>query len=368
MSELNKTPNMDMATEAVGISSSNANREGFVSSSTSTTPKAITFVQNYVSPVNALYIFPVTISAILDLLSPFGSFLLMAAIATGLVFAFMSWRQIKLKKEHKLPFKKTTMVFALISFLIFSASAAANFAHGNNGILASWIPKIKTWQDAYIVSLKQDTEEIKKQNTENGKKIDKVNTLLAGLTDNLRFQLEQPLVEQIKGYNDLSQNQKDALVVFTSKVGVNGIKRYKGLLKAANQYTADKSDANAKALAQHFNYIVRINGKEIEDTKTKKLLMSLFLDPETYNYLMGEGKLPADTSLLKELNLNTTLAKAEPLADPLGDFIKQLETQGTPVDKKVVVPTLEVSTNGTTKGTDRATQIKNLKGFQTSYF
>lgn len=312
-------------------------------------PKVIGYIQNYVSPFNAIYIFPITLSAILDILSPYGPFLSIAAVIAGLIFVV---QYVRKKNGKGTPVKKTSLIFLLVTFLIFSASAIANFNSPNNsGVLASWSPKIKHWQDAYIVSIKEDTEAIKEQNIENGKKIDRTNLMLAQMLETFRPELEKPLVEQIQGYESLPENQKNALMLFTQKVGVNGIKRYEGLMKAANTYSADRTPENAKAVAERFNYIVKVNGKEIEDTKTKKLLMSLFLDPPTYEYLMGLSDVPGNTDLLGELHINTALPAEQRLADPLGDFIKQLQAQGTPIEQKVVIPSIENLTPITTTPT-----------------
>lgn len=330
-------------------------------------PKVITHIQNYVSPMNALYMLPVTIAGVLDFLSPYGAFLLMAAIITG-VFLIVTVIRRKSGKEEK----GTSFIsqhkygLILISFLIFSASALANFAnHNHNGLLATWIPKVKTWQDAYLVSIKEDTDTIKKQNTENGAKIDKTNMMLAQLLDNIRPQLEKPLVEQIKGYKSLPAHQQNALLLFTSKVGVNGIQKYKGLIKAANTYAENQTPENAKAVAEHLDYIVRVNGKDIQDTKTKKLLMALFLDPETYNYLMGQGDLPKDQSLIKELNIDVNKPVGQQLDDPLGDFIKTLTDKGAPIDEKVVIPADE-SINSPVNQTESKSIYKKHKAVKTN--
>jgi len=56
-------------------------------SSAAPTPKVITFVQDYISPVNALFILPITIAAVLDILLPFRRLLFSASgsIASALV-------------------------------------------------------------------------------------------------------------------------------------------------------------------------------------------------------------------------------------------------------------------------------------------
>ena len=202
------------------------------------------------------------------------------------------------------------------------------------------MPVIKTWQDKYLVDIKQDTEIIKKQNDETNAKLDKVNAMLAQLLVN-RPELEKPLVDQIKGFKTLPEHQQNALLLFTSKVGAKGVARYKGLIKAVNTYADNQTAENAKAVTEHINYIVRVNGKDIEDTKTKNLIISLFLDPATFDYLVGAGALPQDQSLLTQLGVDLTKPTGEQLADPLRDLIKQLTAQGKPIAQQVVIPSSE---------------------------
>ena len=302
------------------------------------TPKVITFVQNYISPVNALYIFPITIAAVLDIMSPFGPLLMIAAVLVGLLYLFYRWK-LKKARAAGMPVKKTTLLLLAGTLFIFSASAVANFANRHDGgALAQWVPKVKTWQDAYLVNIQKDVAIIRQQNVETAQKVDQTNAMLTQMLASFRPQLEKPLVDQIPGYKTLAENEKNALLMLTSKVGVNGIVRYQRLIKAANVYTANKTPENARMVADNLTYIVRVNGKEIEDTKTRKTLMALFLDPETYNYVMGSGRLPADQTLMKQLNIRTDVAVAQMLDDPLGDFIKDLEAKGQVVNEEVVIP------------------------------
>lgn len=304
----------------------------------STPPKAIAAVQNYVSPLNAVYALPVTVAGIFDFLSPYGAFLLLAAIGSGLVLAI---GLLKSKTGGRLLSKKKH-TFVLVSFLIFSATATANLAiDRKNGVLASASHRIKTWQDQYLTDIKQDTEVIKKQTADNGAKLDKTNMMLAQLLDGIRPELEKPLVEQISGYKTLPEHQQNALLLLTSKVGVNGIKRYKRLVQAVNTYSEQRTPENARVVTQYLTYIVRVNGKDVEDTKTEKLLASLFLDPQTYAYLVGIGALPQDQSLLTTWNIDLSKPAGEQLDDPLGALIKSLTAAGTPIEKQVVIPANE---------------------------
>ena len=58
------------------------------------------------------------------------------------------------------------------------------------------------------------------------------------------------------------------------------------MIKAVNTYADNQTAENAKAVTEHIHYIVRVNGKDIEDTKTKNLIISLFLDPSTLTTLL----------------------------------------------------------------------------------
>lgn len=306
--------------------------------------QTISFVHNpHQIPI---YILIVIVTIILDIMSPLGPMLIGAAILVGILYLYYhyKWRHLSLKKETLAdPLKKTTLFLLSASFIIFSASAMANFTSRHaGGLLAQWIPEIKTWQDAYLVSIKEDTEKILYETENNSKKIDEANEMLKQLLASFKPELEKPLVEQIPKYAELSENEQNALLLFTSKVGVNGIKRYEKLIKSVNDYTDNKTPGNARIVADNFDYIVRINGMEIEDTKTKKTLMALFLDPETYAYIMGSGVLPKNTSLLTELNINIVGDMSSMLEDPLGSFIMQLNLLGEPVKQEVVIPTSQI--------------------------
>lgn len=300
------------------------------------TPSPIKMIQDYLGPLNTLYLIPGSIAVALDLLSPLGPLLFSAAIATGVLVIINFLLRNRVDKNGKKFHKTKFFLFALISFLVFSGSATANFSHKTDGgALANWVPQIKKWQDAYLVSIKKDTAEI-------NKKVDKTNIMLAQVLDSLRPQLEKPLIEEIPNYVKLPEHQKQALMLFTQKVGTNGVKKYKGLIKATNLYADNQTPENARLVAEHFKYVVRVNGKDIEDTKSKMLIMSLFLDPETYNYLTGNGEAPSNTNLLKEFNIDISKPLDVQLEDPLGDFIKNYELQnGTPPEQKVVIPKIE---------------------------
>lgn len=297
------------------------------------TPKYVKLIQENLAPLNTLYLIPVSLAAIFDLVSPYGPFLIVASILAGLfaIYKFLFRNRIANLNAHL--GKTRFFIFGIFSFLVFSASATANFIHkSDGGALANWIPSLKKWQDAYLVSIKKDTEEI-------NKKLDETNLILTQAMQSLRPQLEKPLIEEIPSYTKLAPNQKDALVLFTQKVGTNGIRKYRSLISAINRYTDNPSNANASMVADHFIYIVSVNGINIEDRKTNFLIKALFLSPETYSYLVGLGPAPVDTTLLQEFHIDINKPLEDQLADPLGEVINRyLNENGVAPVQKVYIP------------------------------
>jgi hypothetical protein len=301
------------------------------------TPTVIRFIQDYVSPLNVLYSIQVPLAALLDILSPYAP-LLFIAVAMSLLSLVYHLITLKHHSEGNRKVKKSAwVIFSIFSLIIFSSSALANYKHRQDGgALANWIPTIKTWQDKYLVSIKQDTEQI-------NAKLDRQNQMLQTFLASYRPQLEKPLIDEIPNYQKLPENQKQALLLFTSKVGVNNIKKYHGLMKAINNYTQNQTPENAKIVTNHFNYVVRVGGKNIEDQKTKLLLSALFLDPPTYQFLMADGTVPPPQNpwLLQAWGFDMSKPIDVQLADPLGDFIKELEAKKEDTTEEVVLPQAE---------------------------
>ncbi|WP_260393088.1 hypothetical protein [Ralstonia sp. SET104] len=303
------------------------------------------WVTDHIGPINAVItLSTATLLPVLDFLRPYFPYIsYVAAVAVMLFLVLLVMKIRGLPRGAQL--HSSLVVCAGVCAAAFSVGAIASAKHADEGgLLASVSHRIKTWQDQYLTDIKQDTELIKKQTADNSAKLDKTNMMLAQLLDGIRPELEKPLVEQISGYKTLPEHQQNALLLLTSKVGVNGIRRYKRLMQAVNTYSDQRTPENAKVVTQYLTYIVRINGKDVEDTKTEKLLTSLFLDPETYAYLMGIGAAPQDQGLLKAWNIDLSKPAGEQLDDPLGGLIKALTAAGKPTEKQVVIPANENTT------------------------
>lgn len=311
------------------------------------------YVQDYITPLNALCLFPATMAMLLDFLSPFGPFLIYAAVLAAIAFIWSCFRaRTKVSGEQHIK-KSMLRGFTFISLLVFSGAAVANFSHRHDGgLLAHWQPKIKTWQDFYLNSIKNDTTAIRKgtDDLQQGSarietNVAKMNVMLAQLLDTIRPQLEKTLIDEVDGYKSLKSNQKDALMLLTSKVGTNGIKRYHGLLKAVKTYADAPSEQHQREIFDHIKYVVRINGKNVEDEKTRKLIIGLFIDQRLYDYLTGFGTAPDVPSFYVEFNIDPGKAAEAQISDPLGDMIRKLEAGGQEIHEAVVIPKTETVEN-----------------------
>ena len=304
--------------------------------------KVIGAIQNFISPLNTLYLFPLVLSAVLDFFSPFGNYLMVLAIMSLalIIVSFIAYKR-KVPKWVSL----ALVVFCVFASFVLCSSATANFSYKDRGgFLANHIPKIKTWQDAYLLDIKKDTQDILVKTTSMDKKLDQNNFLLSQLIASMQAPLEKVLQDEVKSYSKLVRNQKDALIYFSSKVGTNGIKKYKKLLAAVDQYANNPSERNKKIIMDRTRYIVSINGKQIEDDKTKMHVLALFFEPQTFNYLLANNSVvqpEPNSQILRMFNIDPALPAAQQIKDPLGDFIRELKDQNyvevviIPQDEKV---------------------------------
>ena len=298
------------------------------------------FVVDNIGPINALVVFTtIVLVPLLDILRPklpglgpvVALFALMAVLT--LIGAKLTGR------PARLVFPSTVLTVAAISAGVFCAGAYASSFHSQQGgVIASYSATVRGWQDAWLVAVKEDTTEIRVRTAVIEQKVDQQSFMLSQVLASMRPQYERVLVEEVKGYTNLPKNQQDALVYFTSKVGTNGLKRYKKLTAAVAQYSQEPSEKARQTIEDSTKYVVQVNGREIEDTKTRLLVLAMFFEPNTFDYLVGNGPAPQVSRLLAMFNVNPIEIVGKRIPDPLGDFISAQQNQGVQVVERVVIP------------------------------
>lgn len=298
------------------------------------------FVVDNIGPINTLVVFTtIVLVPVLDVVKPWAPTLgaMVAALVVAGVVALCVAKLVGRPVKVVMPGAVLTVLAVCAG--LFCAGAVASARHAQQGgVIAGYSATVKSWQDAWLVSIKEDTTDIRRRTAAIESKVDQQSFMLAQVLASMRPQYEKVLAEEVKGFDKLSENQKDALVLLTSKVGTNGIKRYKRLTKSVELYAQDPNAKNRQAVEDSTRYVVQVNNNTIEDTKTRLLVLAMFFELDTFNYLIGAGPAPSSSQLLASNNIDPSKPATAQIEDPLGDFLRSQQAKGVQVVEKVVVP------------------------------
>lgn len=310
------------------------------------------FVVDNIGPINTIVVFTtIVLVPLLDVLKPWAPTLgaVVASIVAVCLVALLIAKA--LGKPAKVVLPGAVLSVLAVCAGLFCAGAIASSRHAQEGgVIAGYSATVKSWQDAWLVSIKDDTGDIRSRTKAIEAKVDQQSFMLAQVLGSMRPQYEKVLADEVKGFDKLPANQKDALVLLTSKVGTNGIKRYKRLTKAVELYAQDPSTKNRQAIEDSTRYVVQVNNNTIEDTKTRLQVLAMFFEPETFNYLLGAGPAPSSSQLLTLFNIDPGKPAAAQIQDPLGDFLAAQQAKGVQVVEKVVVPKQSSAVSASSSG------------------
>lgn len=110
---------------------------------------------------------------------------------------------------------------------------------------------------------------------------------------------EQPAIKLFgqSTWNKLQEHQKAVLTYHMEKVGPGGAAKYKGLIKAVQEYANHPTDAKAQEVVSHITYGYKIkypdgSFKQMQDHRSQLYMGALFVDPQQYRYLLGKATAP----------------------------------------------------------------------------
>lgn len=116
-----------------------------------------------------------------------------------------------------------------------------------------------------------------------------------------------------ENWNKLDENKKAVLVYCPEKVGLGGIQKYKGLISAVKEYAKNPTQENAEKAAMHIDFTYKIikDGQTVvmHDERSAKYMRALFVDPQSYGFLLGADKAPANFKEISDriaLNIDKT--------------------------------------------------------------
>ena len=316
-------------------------------------PGPLKFISDFLAPINTIIFLGMSI---VDIFTPKlgreNSIILIGIMLISALSFFISYIKYSKNKHNKITIFFTQKKFILSFFIVILAGSMLMFKTVN----AQPIALASTIAPNLVNAIQRDLGIIQEQNKTIITKVDLVDSkvvdvqktvneikennknLVAEIISQLKPQFEKQLIAEIPNYNKLKSNQQDALILFSSKVGVNGIKKYKKLTKQINDYAINQNEKNENEIKSQLKYIVNINGKQVEDTRTRLVILSMFFDPETYAYIEGTGPIPKDTRLLTQFGIDVTKPLNEQLKDPLGDLIKELQAKGQSIQEQIVIP------------------------------
>jgi hypothetical protein len=294
-------------------------------------------VTDYISPVNAMVgFFTLVLLPALDFLTPIAPILSYFAIVAASFFIALVVLKIFGKPSKNLVRRSSLIVGGVCASIFAIVAYASNSNKSDGGLLASKSQSIRTLQ-ASLLKIEANTEAI-------NKKLDRTNFMLAQLLADARPHIEKVLIDEVKGYQALPQNKKDALIYFSSKVGVNGVKKYRKLLTAINTYEQSPTTKEKAAIVSMTRSIVEVNGKRIEDDKTRLFVLAMFFEPATFEYLIGGARPQQESELLKEFQINPAIPAESQINDPLYTYVTSLRNQGIQVEEKTVIPKEQTET------------------------
>jgi hypothetical protein len=149
----------------------------------------------------------------------------------------------------------------------------------------------------------------------------------------MREQYEAPIRKIVPSFASLKKNEQDALIYHTYKVGGSGAARYKNMIAAIKDYSANPTEENKLKVASTFTYKYTLNGKEYSDSRSTLYLAALWTSPENYLYLLGKAPAPDEFSKVAKLasqKIDTRKPAEVQVIDEFGDAKEELMRTGKP--------------------------------------
>lgn len=143
-------------------------------------------------------------------------------------------------------------------------------------------------------------------------------------------------------FNNLEKNEKSSLSYHTFKVGEFGLTKYTGMLTALVHYSHDKTQENAKKVAEHMTYKYKMNGEIKEDIRAEFLVQSMFMNKGlAFGYSIKNNVAPRDMAKFIPAITAHKIDTSVPdfvIPDPVGDMKEKLRKEGKQLKMSPVAP------------------------------
>jgi hypothetical protein len=275
-------------------------------------PTGLKAIGDYLGPINTICFLGI---GLLDLLTPIigrtvSLIILMIGIFGLIAMVFnVAWQETKLKELDKRNFFRSKKFFFSIFVILFASILlfAKALSTSSNSSAAGIAPK-------FVNSVQSTLGILQDQNSEISSKLDQVQAGLNDLkTDKLklmtlidlaRAQYEDSIKAKVASYEKLSKNQKEALFLVQSQLSrMKQQDKAKALYRFASDYATNPSKETRNGIVTELTKLFPVTTPGDQ----RAFLGSMFLDNQTFSFLIGESKKLVDPSLLVELKAEDLL-------------------------------------------------------------
>lgn len=144
-------------------------------------------------------------------------------------------------------------------------------------------------------------------------------------------------------YKNLEPNEKAALVYHAYKVGGAGFNKYVNMLQSLVDYglSTNKTQEQAKKVAESFTYKYTMNGEIKEDIRASVLVSTMFLDINSFGYVIGKNVAPQNMKeklpIFGKNNIEITKNGSDlKIPDPVGEERAKIEAAGGQVKIQIM--------------------------------
>lgn len=272
-------------------------------------PAGLKLITDYIAPINTLVFFCI---GIVDILTPkLGrtASLSLIGIAT-LLLAFIIFWELKAQRLTRAVGKRgllLTGIVLLFGLGMFAAkaamasdqSAASQVAPNLVAMIQKDLGIIKDQNQTVIAKVDQVQASVNEMRAEYGR-------MLKDFIAQITPQMEPAVAKAVPNYKKLTPQQRDAVTLVVYKIGPNNLKSHKALMNEINAYALNPTSDRERQIRDKIDFMVNLEGKQVQDKKTDLLIAAMLLDPDTFAYITGTGPMPADTSLIAYFGFDPT--------------------------------------------------------------
>lgn len=151
----------------------------------------------------------------------------------------------------------------------------------------------------------------------------------------MKPQYKMPIKKLIgPGFSLLAPNKQAVLIYHVYKVGPIGAAKYHNLITDVKEFIKNPNQKLNEKIAKDFTYDYTINGQVKQDTRAQLYMASMWLDPNSFNYIISNEKptnMPSDMPVIAktfEQKINILKPIQNQINNPIQDTLLKYYKNG----------------------------------------